>query len=221
MFSFKYNNRKLSIFGSQLNALFAFLPYSFFSSFHTFHCKLNKVYFHILNSSTHFDSPILAPLPSLLTITQINAYMNVNNNNVLRQRSYQVNHHIRFGYGFKPIVRSPSEVRDNKPRVRWLQFHEVVKVKGMEDYPDSRALAGVTSAHLMSIAPESHASIRSLYGGYAGMSYSNIERNDCTVVPMDLQRYAAAVGGDASDVTGGGPAEPVMLFPEMEGINLE
>lgn len=83
----------------------------------------------------------------------------------------------------------------------------------MENYPDSRAIAGISSAHLMSIAPESHASIRTLSGAYNSLSYSNVERNDMTVVPADLQRYAAAVGGDASQITGAPPPEPFMLFP--------
>jgi hypothetical protein len=42
-----------------------------------------------------------------------------------------------------------------------------------------------------------------------------MERNDFTVLPMDLQRYAANVGGDASQVTGSPKEGTGMLFPEV------
>jgi len=176
--------------------------------------------------------------------------MNVNNNNVLRQRTYTVNHHVRFGCGFVPIVKHPAQSRDGKPRVRWQHFHDVQRVEGMEAFPVSRGITSFEGGTMvMSQAPESHANIRAhqsiidirhtnsslAFGGLAsaGPSYNvaayldnnsalnnnlnelmNVERNDFTVLPMDLQRYAANVGGDASQVTGS-PKAPGILFPEV------
>lgn len=174
--------------------------------------------------------------------------MNVNNSNVLRQRTYSVNHHVRFGCGFVPIVKHPAQCRDGKPRVRWQHFHDVQRVQGMEAFPVSR---GITSFEggtmIMSPAPESHANMRAFQsmldiqhpqaspggpvGGLASVGPShNVaafldnnqmydmngdERNDFTVLPMDLQRYAANVGGDASQVTGSPKAPIGILFPEV------
>jgi len=178
--------------------------------------------------------------------------MNVNNHNVLRQRTYSVNHHVRFGCGFVPIVKHPAQSRDGKPRVRWQHFHDVQRVQGMEAFPVSRGITSFEGGTMvMSQAPESHANIRahqsildirhpqSSPGGppvgglaSAGPSHNvaplldlnqmyNLNRlnseegNDFTVLPMDLQRYAANVGGDASQVTGSPKAQIGILFPEV------
>ncbi|KAL4517172.1 hypothetical protein Ndes2437B_g06780 [Nannochloris sp. 'desiccata'] len=223
------------------------------------HLRLPTLLTHVIDA----DSPLAAwrepggvELDTMSEIVVvINAYMNVNNKNVLRQRTYTVNHHVRFGCGFIPIVKHPAQSRDGKPRVRWQHFHDVQRVQGMEAFPVSR---GITSFEggtmLMSQAPESHANIRAHQsiidiqnpssipsgpiGGLAsaGPSQSvaaylenklifnlpnngnygaDLERNDFTVLPMDLQRYAANVGGDASQVTGSPKASIGILFPEV------
>jgi hypothetical protein len=175
--------------------------------------------------------------------------MNVNNNNVLRQRTYSVNHHVRFGCGFVPIVKHPSQSRDGKPRVRWQHFHDVQRAQGMEAFPVSRGITSYEGGTMMTMsqAPESHANIRAhqsiidsnnpgtatasalssaapsqnIAALLSNMSSANpnygadLERNDFTVLPMDLQRYAANVGGDASQVTGSPTDAPGMLFPEV------
>jgi hypothetical protein len=42
---------------------------------------------------------------------QINAYMNSNSQNRLRQRTYSVMNHVKYGYRFMAIVRHPSQSR--------------------------------------------------------------------------------------------------------------
>lgn len=134
---------------------------------------------------------------------QINAYMNVNNSNVLRQRTYLVDHHLRWGFGFLPAVEHPAFSKDKKPRVRWDKFHSVIPADGMEDFPPSTlGQHNKTSAkQLLPLVPESHANIRSLTSmqGYENRSEGNIDLNEFTVLPMmDLQRYAAAIGATSS-----------------------
>jgi hypothetical protein len=141
--------------------------------------------------------------------------MNMNSQNRLRQRTYAVDHHVRYGHRFRAMVRHPALASDRKPRVRWQAFHEVEPAPGMGAFPAPPAPSARQSAAL-SLAPESHANLRALasmprsalsaYGAsgvYDGVDYSAL--NDSTVLPMDLQRYAAAVGGDASQITGGSP----------------
>lgn len=65
----------------------------------------------------------------------INAYKFTNGGNMLRQRTYRVNSHIRYGYGFAPMVKHPMMSVDRKPRVRWQLFHETKKASGMEAFP--------------------------------------------------------------------------------------
>jgi hypothetical protein len=139
----------------------------------------------------------------------------MNSQNRLRQRTYAVDHHVRYGHRFRAMVRHPALSSDRKPRVRWQAFHEVEPAPGMGAFPAPPAPSARQSAAL-SLAPESHANLRALasmplsalsaygaLGAYDGIDYSAL--NDSTVLPMDLQRYAAAVGGDASQITGGSP----------------
>ena len=42
---------------------------------------------------------------------QINGYLGLNGQNRMRQRTYLVGHHVRYGYRFQPIVRHPSQSR--------------------------------------------------------------------------------------------------------------
>ena len=46
-----------------------------------------------------------------LCAVQINAYLHVNGQNRLRQRTYTVDHHVRYGYDFQPIIRHPADSR--------------------------------------------------------------------------------------------------------------
>ena len=67
----------------------------------------------------------------------INAYKFLNGNNMLRQRTYRVGSHVKYGWGFVPMVKHPSMSRDGKPRVRWQLFHEIRKANGMEKFPSA------------------------------------------------------------------------------------
>lgn len=44
-------------------------------------------------------------------VLQINAYLHVTGQNRLRQRTYTVHNHVRYGYRFAPIVKHPAESR--------------------------------------------------------------------------------------------------------------
>lgn len=44
-------------------------------------------------------------------IVVVNGYMLVNSQNRLRQRTYHVGTHVRFGYRFAPIVKHPQQSR--------------------------------------------------------------------------------------------------------------
>ncbi|EFN59959.1 hypothetical protein CHLNCDRAFT_133057 [Chlorella variabilis] len=104
-------------------------------------------------------------------VVVINAYLHVNGQNRLRQRTYTVHNHVRYGYHFQNIVKHPAE--DRKPRVRWAHFHDIQPVEDLRDEMMARediGLAPVPSqpnlaavyARLPSIAPESHGALRSV-----------------------------------------------------------
>ena len=50
-------------------------------------------------------------LPAEPPGAQINSYLHLNGQNRLRQRTYSVGHHVRYGFRFEPIVRHPSQSR--------------------------------------------------------------------------------------------------------------
>lgn len=61
-------------------------------------------------SPPHTHTPPPPPDPPL-PLAQINSYLHLNGQNRLRQRTYSVGHHVRYGYRFLPIVRHPSQSR--------------------------------------------------------------------------------------------------------------
>jgi hypothetical protein len=65
----------------------------------------------------------------------INAYKFTNGCNMLRQRTYRVGSHVKYGYGFVPMVKHPMMSMDKKPRIRWQLFHKIKKSKGMDGFP--------------------------------------------------------------------------------------
>lgn len=151
-------------------------------------------------------SALMCPV---LSGVQLNGYMNVSNSNVLRQRTYSVDHHVRYGYVFTPIVKHPALCRDGKSRVRWHHFHDVKPAEGMEKFPPPPPAPAVrplpsggpsmtmgSSGQVLSTAPESHANMRSIAsvqgpkadGVGLNALAANLARNDYTVLPMDLQR---------------------------------
>lgn len=65
-------------------------------------------------------------------VVVINGYLHMNGQNRLRQRTYTVHNHVRYGYRFQNIVKHPAESRDRKPRVRWAHFHDVVPLGDAE-----------------------------------------------------------------------------------------
>ena len=68
-------------------------------------------------------------------VVVINAYKFTNGQNMLRQRTYNIRNHVKYGYRFMPIVKHPMMSPDRKPRVRWQHFHDIFKSDGMEQFP--------------------------------------------------------------------------------------
>lgn len=117
-------------------------------------------------------------------VVVINGYMLVNSQNRLRQRTYRVGSHVRFGYRFAPIVKHPQQSRDLKPRVRWAHFHDVI--------PDS-------GAGEMATVGDKKAAETSKPGG----------KDDLTLMPgMDLQRYQAMVAATGDSLPRPAPSQP-------------
>lgn len=42
---------------------------------------------------------------------QLQSYLHVSGKNRMRQRTYRVNAHVRYGFTFSPTVRAPAECR--------------------------------------------------------------------------------------------------------------
>ncbi len=68
-------------------------------------------------------------------VVVINAYIITSGLNILRQRCYRVQSHVRYGYGFMPMVKHPGKSRDRKPRIRWQHFHDIIKSQKMDNFP--------------------------------------------------------------------------------------
>ena len=54
---------------------------------------------------------------------QVNGYLGLNGQNRMRQRTYLVGHHVRYGYRFQPIVRHPSQSRYGMITIKSLSSH--------------------------------------------------------------------------------------------------
>ncbi|KAL4858599.1 G protein-activated inward rectifier potassium channel 4 [Chlorella vulgaris] len=105
-------------------------------------------------------------------VVLLQGYLNVSAQNRMRQRTYRVNAHVRYGFTFSTTVRAPSECRDGKPRVRWSRFFDIEPVAW------SHAGSGPPTMHLhtsalnhpavraymahgaTTTAPESHQQVR-------------------------------------------------------------
>lgn len=62
----------------------------------------------------------------------------------LRQRTYNMSHHLKYGHAFVPIIKHPAFSRDRKPRIKWNRFHDTVPVQEMGPYPSGKeALRGL------------------------------------------------------------------------------
>lgn len=105
-------------------------------------------------------------------VVLINCYLHVNGQNRLRQRTYTVHNHVRYGFRFQNIVKHPAESRDRKPRVRWAHFHDIApladdelgalpprSVVGLHPAPSHPNLPAIYDK-LPSVAPESHGALR-------------------------------------------------------------
>jgi hypothetical protein len=68
-------------------------------------------------------------------VVVINAYKFTNGHNMLRQRTYSIRNHVKYGYKFMPMVKHPLMSIDRKPRVRWQLFHDILKCDKMEAFP--------------------------------------------------------------------------------------
>ncbi|KAL4447568.1 hypothetical protein ABPG75_004787 [Micractinium tetrahymenae] len=202
-------------------------------------------------------------------VVVINSYLHVNGQNRLRQRTYTVHNHVRFGFRFQNIVKHPAESRDRKPRVRWAHFHDIAPLAeddlgqlptrnsvGLQPTPSQPNLPSAIYEKLPSMAPESHGALRAqeqrqqwthsssataevragrsevaaglrrkaaalglcfepglapLPGrplaqptsGRAAPAYvpsAEEQRNDYTVLPIDLSRYAATAGNEGDSI---------------------
>ena len=174
------------------------------------HLRLPYILTHIIDA----DSP-LAPWrePGGLDadrnseiVVVINAYMNVNTHNILRQRIYSIRSHLRYGYGFKPMIRHPFLARDQKARIKWQHFHDIQKAERMEKFPKEpnfqlqRKQVNPVGTGLAQ-APESHAHHRSQISmrGYKtpAASPQEVERVGSGIESgfiqdgVDLDRYQA------------------------------
>lgn len=54
---------------------------------------------------------------------QAEAYMYTNSQNRMRMRIYNVLEDIKRQHAFEPIITSPLDSPDYKPRVDWVKFH--------------------------------------------------------------------------------------------------
>jgi hypothetical protein len=50
----------------------------------------------------------------------MNSYLHVNGQNRLRQRTYTVHHHVKYGYRFQNVVKHPSDSRWGSGSGGWV-----------------------------------------------------------------------------------------------------
>ncbi|PSC68160.1 E set domain-containing [Micractinium conductrix] len=150
-------------------------------------------------------------------VVVINSYLHVNGQNCLRQRTYTVHNHVRYGCRFQPIVKHPADSRDRKPRVRWAHFHDINPLSeeelealpardahGLQTVPSSTHLPASIYDRLPSIAPESHGALRSQESRWlSGRTQSSNLASEVEAAEAARRRSTAAGGG------GGAPSRPL------------
>ena len=121
-------------------------------------------------------------------VVQIIGYIHLRNQNIMRQRTYNIARHLKWGYKFDPMVKHPAKSSDNKPRVLWSHFHRTLPIEGM---------AGVS---LTSLSDQESSKARLLKPLKIDKPAGNEELNNYTVMGsiQDLDRYAARIGSLSS-----------------------
>lgn len=59
---------------------------------------------------------------------QVEGYMYTNSQNRMRMRMYNVLRDIKREQAFYPIVTSPADSPDFKPRINWGRFHDTIPI---------------------------------------------------------------------------------------------
>ena len=148
----------------------------------------------------------------------INAYIITSGRNMLRQRTYSVSNHVKYGYGFVPMVKHPARSLDRKPRIRWQVFHDITKASGMEKFPEAPKISSDES-----ISP-------SLFSAFT----EEMSKGTASTYVPGLDRYRKDFGVSVTDHTkwkvleeyanilsdtGTSLPPPVALHPAMPGID--
>ena len=133
----------------------------------------------------------------------INAYKFTNGNNMLRQRTYRVGNHVRYGWGFVPMVKHPLMSQDKKPRVRWQLFHDIRKANGMEKFPSPpERIGGARKVTTMSSAGEES----NLERYFANFGKETFRVSNSEAIAKDLKYFLE----DSLDETTTMPAMPAL-----------
>lgn len=149
-------------------------------------------------------------------VVVINAYKFTNGQNMLRQRTYNIRNHVKYGYRFTPMVKHPLRSPDRKPRVRWQHFHDIVKDDRMERFPKAPS-----SFRSQKNDPRTFSSygLNSLGGDVKGLErYVNELGKSSSIKGETLQRFVRYFADGNSD-TGNSLPPPLALHPTLPGLD--
>jgi hypothetical protein len=161
---------------------------------HTLECGYmkgtDKLHLRLPQEMVHTISPA-SPLASWLEpgglsadadseiVVVLQCYLYQTSTNRMRQRTYRVGSHVRYGFNFAACVRPPADSRDAKPRVRWSHFFDVEPVGWSE------GRRGKPTIHLHASALRHPAVQAYLSRREQGLSVSALEQH--AAVPVLMQ----------------------------------
>lgn len=148
-------------------------------------------------------------------VVVINAYKFTNGQNMLRQRTYNIRNHVKYGYKFVPIVKHPLMSVDRKPRVRWQHFHDISKSEEMGDFPSPPQ-----TKREQHILPDlKFYGLNSMGGNVKGLErYVNKVGKSTTITGENLQRFVRYFS-DANSDAGNSLPPPLALHPALPGMD--
>ena len=135
---------------------------------------------------------------------------------MLRQRTYSIRNHVKYGYKFMPMVKHPLMSADRKPRVRWQHFHDVVKCDKMERFPLPPSTLRDNSRQ---IADTKYYGFQSMNGEVKGLErYMNELGGSGALKGKNLQRFMQYFSDKDLDM-GNSLPPPLALHPALPGVD--
>ncbi|KAL4443440.1 hypothetical protein ABPG75_011177 [Micractinium tetrahymenae] len=166
-------------------------------------------------------------------VVVLQGYLHQTGTNRMRQRTFRVGSHVRYGFRFAPAVKHPAECRDGKPRVRWAHFFDVEPVGWSEggggkptvhlhsSAMNNPALRAYLQRRTHLSAPESHAQVRAQQdrSPHLNRALDKPLSRSLRWVPVDPDAVASAAAVRRQSLRG--PAAAVAAAEAVQAVDAE